>query len=58
MHAGPGTLTIRAEAASQESLQRVQDLITRNLERFGRREHLQVNWQLPNTPVAGASETG
>ena len=52
MHAGPGTLTVRAEAASEESLQRVQDLITRNLERFGRREHLTVNWQRPETPTA------
>ena len=49
MHAGPGMLTVRAEAATGESLQRVQDLIARDLERFGRREHLQVNWQpLPN----------
>ena len=46
------TLTVRAEAASEESLQRVQDLITRNLERFGRREHLTVNWQRPGTPTA------
>src|SRR5262249_60389586 len=45
MQAGPGMLTVRAEAASEESLQRVQDLIARDLERFGRREHLQVNWQ-------------
>jgi hypothetical protein len=51
LHAGPGTLTVRAEAASEESLQRVQDLITRNLERFGRREHLKVNWQQPATPT-------
>ena len=51
MQAGPGTLTVRAEAASEENLQRVQDLITRNLERFGRREHLKVNWQRPVTPT-------
>jgi hypothetical protein len=51
MHAGPGTLTVRAEAASEQSLQRVQDLVTRNLERFGRREHLTVNWQRPGTPT-------
>jgi len=58
MQAGPGTLTVRAEAASDESLQRVQDLITRNLERFGRREHLKVTWQPLQTPTAQAGENG
>lgn len=57
MHAGPGTLTVRAEAASEESLHRVQNLITRNLERFGRREHLKVNWQQPGTPTDRVGET-
>jgi hypothetical protein len=57
MHAGPGTLTVRAEAASEESLQRVQDLITRNLERFGRRENLKVNWRRTGTPTAQSGET-
>jgi hypothetical protein len=51
MQAGPGTLTVCAEAASEENLPRIQDLITRNLERFGRREHLKVNWQRPGTPT-------
>jgi hypothetical protein len=45
MLAGPGTLTVRAEASDEESLQRIQDLIAANLERFGRRDHLTVNWQ-------------
>ena len=58
LHAGPGTLTVRAEAANEENLQQVQDLIARNLERFGRREHLQVTWQKPGTPTARAGETG
>ena len=57
LQAGPGTLTVRAEAANNESLQQVQDLITRNLERSGQREHPQVNWQRPETP-AGAGENG
>ena len=52
MQAGPGTLTVRAEATDNESLQQIQDLISRNLERFGRREHLTVNWQRPETPTA------
>jgi len=58
MHAGPDTLTVRAEAANEENLQRIQNLITRNLERFGRRDHLKVNWQRPEAPIVQAGETG
>ncbi len=58
LQAGPDTLTARAEAASQESLQRIQDLITRNLERFGRRDHLKVTWQRPQAPTAQPGEAG
>ena len=58
MQASPHTLTARAEAASEESLQRIQDLITRNLERFGRRDHLKVNWQRPQAPTAQPGEAG
>ena len=58
MQADPGTLTVRAEATDKESLQQIQDLITRNLERFGRREHLKVNWQRPETATAQVGETG
>jgi hypothetical protein len=45
MWAFPGRLTVRAEAADQESLRRIQDLLTARLLKFGRREHLTVNWQ-------------
>ena len=45
MQAFPGRLTVRAEAADQESLRRIQDLLTSRLQQFGRREHLTVNWQ-------------
>ncbi len=58
MHAGPDTLTVRAEAASEENLQRIQNLVTRNLERFGRRDHLKVNWQRPGPPAVPAGEAG
>jgi hypothetical protein len=44
MRATPGMLTLRAEAADEQSLRRVQDLVARNIERFGRREHLTVDW--------------
>jgi len=40
-----GRLTVRAEAADQESLRLIQDLLTSRLQKFGRREHLTVNWQ-------------
>ena len=45
MQAFPGGLAVRAEAADQESLRRIQDLLTARLQKFGRREHLTVNWQ-------------
>ncbi len=56
MQAGPDTLTVRAEAANEESLQRIQALITRNLERFGRRDHLNVNWERPQATTAQPGE--
>jgi hypothetical protein len=45
MRALPGLLAVRAEAADEENLQRIQDLLTARLQKFGRREHLTVNWQ-------------
>jgi hypothetical protein len=38
MRADPGLLTLRAEAADQEGLTRIQDLVAGRLEKFGRRE--------------------
>ena len=45
MRARPGLLAVRAEAADEENLRRIQDLLTTRLENFGRREHLTVTWQ-------------
>jgi hypothetical protein len=45
MHAGTDTLTLRVEATDEDSLQRIQDLLAGDLKRFGRRDHLTVNWQ-------------
>jgi hypothetical protein len=50
MQATPGTLTLRAEAADEESLQRVQAIIARDIERFGKRNRLTVNWQRAQAP--------
>jgi hypothetical protein len=44
MRALAGRLLLRAEAASDDDLRRIQDLLTARLERFGRREHLTVTW--------------
>jgi hypothetical protein len=43
--ADPRTLRLRAEAADEASLRRIQDMLTTRLEKFGRREHLTVTWQ-------------
>jgi hypothetical protein len=51
LQAAPGTLTLRAEAADEENLTRIQDLVTERLETFGRREHLRVAWR--QTPAPG-----
>lgn len=45
MRALPGRLTVRAEAAGEENLRRIQDLLTTRLRNLGRREHLTVAWR-------------
>jgi hypothetical protein len=52
MQATPGTLTLRAEAEDRGSLQRVQDIVTRDIERFGKRRQLTVTWQRTKAPSA------
>jgi hypothetical protein len=51
MQATADSLTLRVEAADEESLRRIQDLVAGRLERFGRRDHLTVNWQRPQAPT-------
>jgi hypothetical protein len=41
---GDGVLVLRAEAPDAETLDRVQDVLGRHLERFGRRNELTVVW--------------
>ena len=55
MRALPGLLAIRAEAADEENLKRIQDLLTARLQSLGRREHLTVSWRRPEeaTTVPG-----
>jgi hypothetical protein len=52
MQATPGTLTLRAEAEDEGSLQRVQDIVARDIERFGKRHRLTVAWQHTHSPSA------
>jgi hypothetical protein len=52
MQASPGALTLSAEAADEEALQRIQDLVAGLLGRFGRRDHLKVTWQQPEAHTA------
>ena len=56
--AAPGMLTLRAEAADAENLQKIQDMLTTRLENFGRREHLTIAWQSSGTPVAEQGYAG
>jgi hypothetical protein len=41
---GEGVLTLRAEAPDAQTLDRVQDVLGRHLERFGQRNELTVVW--------------
>lgn len=52
MEAAPGALRLRAEAADEAGLRRIQDLLTNRLQKFGRREQLTVTWLPPATEPA------
>jgi len=54
LQANGALLTLRAEAADEEDLQRVQDIVTRDIERFGSREHLKVSWQRLDPPISAS----
>ena len=52
MRALPGLLAVRVEAADEQSLRRLEDLLTTRLQKFGRREHLTVTWRRPEAAAA------
>jgi hypothetical protein len=54
MTADSNTLVVHVEATDPGSLQRMQQIVTRDLERFGQRDHLRVVWQPPDQPSAHA----
>ncbi|AZQ39087.1 DUF2218 domain-containing protein [Streptomyces cyaneochromogenes] len=45
LHAERDALVLRAEGDDEQGLRRLQELVTTHLDRFGRREGLQVDWQ-------------
>lgn len=58
LQASPGALTLHAEAADEENLRQVQDLIAGRLAKFGSREHLTVNWRRTETPAVQPRQVG
>ena len=49
LQASPGALTLHAEAADEQDLQQIQDLVAGRLATFGSREHLTVKWRAART---------
>src|SRR5437660_7444179 len=43
-------LLLRVEAADEENLRRIQDVLTRDIDRFSRRERLTVHWHSSQAP--------
>jgi hypothetical protein len=59
LSASADMLTVRAEAADEENLERLQTLLARRLETIGRRDQLTVVWQrVGPTPDAPGEATG
>jgi hypothetical protein len=54
LQAGPSALLLRAEAATEDSLQQAQELVTGLLARIGRRDNLSVIWQHAGTAAAAS----
>src|SRR5215472_6892067 len=58
LSATDSVLRIRAEARTPEDLARIQELISRRLENFGRRDRLTVRWQPARDPRAEPAVNG
>jgi hypothetical protein len=56
VHAELDRLALRIEAADEQHLRRIQRIITRDIERFGRREHLSVAWRHRDPPADPATD--
>lgn len=51
VRAAADTLTLRVDATDEAARQRIQDILTADLERFGRRANLAVVWHVPTGPI-------
>lgn len=49
-------LLVRVEAADEENLRRIQEIITRDLTRFTKRDPVTVNWNRTETPSVQSGE--
>jgi hypothetical protein len=52
LRATENELTIRASAGNQDNLQHIQDMTAGRLTKFGRREHLDIQW----TPITDTAD--
>jgi hypothetical protein len=55
--ADESALTVRIDAADEDGLRQIQDIITRDLDRFSRRDPLAVTWRRPEQPDADQALT-
>jgi hypothetical protein len=50
LSAGDGSLAVRIEAADEDGMRQIRDVVTRDLDRFSRRDPLAVTWHRTDTP--------
>jgi hypothetical protein len=53
VRATPDALVLRAESADEDGVRRIQELLTRRVEDFGRRDLLRVGWVVGEPAAAG-----
>lgn len=58
LHATADELTIQADAGTQENLQRIQEMTASRLRKFGRREHLGIQWTPLTSTPSGQEQPG
>lgn len=51
LRAGPGVLTLRAEAGDKTALHQLQQRVADRLEQIGSRDHLVVTWAAPRNAL-------
>ncbi|MFI6850868.1 DUF2218 domain-containing protein [Streptomyces sp. NPDC050416] len=58
LRAVPGMLVLRVEAAEEDDLRRLRDLVAGHVERFGRRDRLRVNWEATDSATGSPAARG